>query len=154
MARMHARRKGKAGSEKPIWAQTPAWIERSSDEIKQIVIEKAREGMTSTMIGSILRDSYGVPSVRRLTGLSISQIMKENKLYGEYPEDFLNLVSKAYNLRRHLEANRSDKHSKRGLMLVESKIRRLVKYYRKTKVFDQTFKYEPARAPYYLRGRQ
>ena len=102
MARMHARRKGKAGSEKPIWAQTPAWIERSSDDIKQIVLEKAREGITSARIGGVLRDSYGVPSVRRLTGMSITQIMKENKLAGDYPEDFLNLFSKAHNLRKHL----------------------------------------------------
>lgn len=154
MARMHARRKGKSGSEKPIWAQTPAWIERSSDEIKQVVIEKAREGLTSARIGNFLRDSYGVPSVRRLTGLSVSQIMKDNKLWGDYPEDFLNLVSKAYNLRKHLDINTGDIHGKRGLQLIESKIRRLVKYYRKTRVFDQKFKYEHSRAPYYLRGRQ
>jgi len=154
MARIHARRKGKAGSEKPIWAQTPAWIERNSEEIKQLIVEKAREGTPSTRIGAILRDSYGVPSVRRLTGMSISEIMKENKLYPEYPEDFLDLVAKAYNLRRHLETNKTDLHSKRGLLLIESKIRRLVKYYRKVKVFTQDFKYEPSRAPYYLRGRQ
>lgn len=39
MARMHSRKKGKAGAEKPIWAQTPAWIERSSDDIKTLVVE-------------------------------------------------------------------------------------------------------------------
>jgi small subunit ribosomal protein S15 len=154
MARMHSKKKGRSGSEKPIWAQTPAWIERNSDEIKTIVIEKAREGITSANIGAILRDSYGVPSVKRLTGMSISAIMKENKLYPDYPEDFLDLVSKAYNLRRHLETNKSDVHSKRGLLYIESKIRRLVKYYRSSKVFEQAFKYEPNRAPYYLRGRQ
>lgn len=154
MARMHARRKGKAGSEKPIWAQTPAWIERSGEDIKQIVLEKAREGMTSANIGAVLRDSYGVPSVRRLTGMSITKIMKENKLAGDYPEDFLNLVAKAHNLRKHLSTNKSDLHSKRGLQLIESKIRRLVKYYRKIKVFEPKFKYNPERAPYYLRGRQ
>jgi len=154
LARMHARRKGKSGSEKPIWAQTPAWIELSSEDIKQIVIEKTREGLTSARIGSLLRDSYGVPSVRRLTGMSIIQIMKDSKLAGDYPEDFLNLVAKAHNLRKHLENNKADIHSKRGLQLIESKIRRLVKYYRKTKVFELKFKYEPARAPYYLRGRQ
>ena len=154
MARMHSRKKGKAGAEKPIWAQTPAWIERSSDDIKTLVVEKAREGLTSATIGAILRDSYGVPSVKRLTGMSITDIMKENKLYPDYPEDFLDLVSRAYNLRRHLETNKTDLHSKRGLLLIESKIRRLVKYYRSVKIFEQEFKYEPSRAPYYLRGRQ
>ncbi|MHA2364494.1 MAG: 30S ribosomal protein S15 [Candidatus Hodarchaeales archaeon] len=151
MARMHARRKGKAGSERPIWAQVPAWIDKDAEEIKQLVIEKAREGIASAQIGAILRDSYGVPSVRRLTGTSISKIMAENNLAPGFPEDFLNLVEKAYNLRQHLETHRKDLHSKRGLTLIESKIRRLVKYYRSTKVFSLDFKYEPDRAPYYLR---
>lgn len=158
MARMHARRKGKSGSEKPVWTQTPAWIERSSEEIVQTVVEKAREGMSSAQIGILLRDSYGVPSVKRLTGKSITTIMRENGIGMDYPEDFLNLVSKAYRLRIHLTTNKGDLHSKRGLNLIESKIRRLVKYYKKHysewEMFTPTFKYEPDRAPYYLRGRQ
>lgn len=151
MARMHARRKGKAGSQRPIWAQTPAWIDKDAEEIIQLVIEKARDGASSALTGTILRDSYGVPSVRRLTGKTISEIMAENKLMPGYPEDFLNLVRKAYGLRQHLETHTRDLHSKRGLQLIESKIRRLVKYYRRTGLFAQEFKYEPNRAPFYLR---
>ena len=151
MARMHARRKGKAGSQRPIWAQTPAWIDKDADEITQIVIEKAREGIPSALIGAVLRDSYGIPSVKRLTDKTITQIMAENKLMPDYPEDFLNLVARAYRLRQHLETSKKDLHSKRGLLLIESKIRRLVKYYRRTHVFTPDFKYEPDRAPYYLR---
>ena len=47
--------------------------------------------------------------------------------------------------------NKKDKSSRRGLQLIESKIRRLVKYYRKTGIFEQDFKYEPSQATLYLR---
>lgn len=151
MARIHAHRKGKSGSEKPIWTQTPPWIERTPEDVTKLVVEKAREGLTSAQIGNILRDDYGVPVVKRLTGKSITAIMKENNLAHAYPEDFVNLVGRAYNLRQHLGVHKKDIHGKRGLQLVESKIRRLVKYYKSKKVFPLDFKYDHERAPLYLR---
>ena len=151
MARIHAHRRGKSGSEKPIWTQTPAWIERTSDDVTKLVVEKAREGLTSAQIGNILRDSYGIPVVKRLTGKPITTIMKENNLAHAYPEDFINLVSKSYNLRQHLEIHKKDDHGRRGLQLVESKIRRLVKYYKSKGVFPPDFRYDHERAPLYLR---
>jgi len=60
-------------------------------------------------------------------------------------------VNRALNLRKHLEKNKKDKHSRRGLTLIESKIRRLVKYYRKKGIFDPDFKYDPSKATLYLR---
>ncbi|MFW9855893.1 MAG: 30S ribosomal protein S15 [Candidatus Thorarchaeota archaeon] len=152
MARMHARRKGKSRSKRPIWRKTPDWVPYSAEEIEQLVIEKAGEGSGSAQIGMILRDAYAVPSVKKITGKSISKIMMENDLGPKMPEDFLNLVRKAINLRKHLETgNKKDKHSQRGLQLTESKIRRLVKYYRKRGIFEIDFKYEPDNAPLYLR---
>ena len=103
------------------------------------------------MIGLTLRDAYGVPSVKKITGKSITKIMKERGVSPNLPEDFLNLVRRALNLRKHLEKNKKDKHSRRGLVLIESKIRRLVKYYRKKGVFESDFKYEPSKATLYLR---
>lgn len=149
---MHARRKGKSGSTRPIWRKTPEWIPYSPDEITNLVIEKAQEGLVSAQIGLILKDAYAIPSVKKICGKSIAKIMKENDLGPNMPEDFLNLVRRASNLRKHLESgNKKDKHSRRGLQLIESKIRRLVKYYRKKGVFEPTFKYEPAKATLYLR---
>ncbi|MHA1974973.1 MAG: 30S ribosomal protein S15 [Candidatus Hodarchaeales archaeon] len=152
MARMHARRKGKSGSKRPIWRKTPEWILYSPEEIENLVTEKAKEGLGSAQIGLVLRDEYAIPSVKKITGKSITKIMKENNLGPKMPEDFLNLVRRALNLRKHLESgNKKDKHSRRGLQLIESKIRRLTRYYKKKGVFDQNFKYEPSNATLYLR---
>ena len=151
MARLHAKARGKAGSIKPVWTQTPQWIEYTAEEVEQLVVEKAKEGYTSAQIGTILRDQYGIPVVKRLTGKSITKIMREHNLQPQFPEDFVNLVRRAYNLRKHLEIHKNDKHSRRGLLLIESKIRRLVKYYKKKKVFAADFKYNHERAPMYMR---
>ena len=152
MARMHARRKGKSGSTRPIWRKTPEWVSYSAEEIEKLVVEKASEGLGSAQIGLELRDAYAIPSVKKITGKAITKIMKDNDLGPKMPEDFLNLVRRASNLRKHLESgNKKDKHSRRGLQLIESKIRRLVKYYRKKGVFEPDFKYEPSKATLYLR---
>ncbi len=152
MARMHARRKGKSGSTRPIWRKTPEWVTYSNEEIVKLTLEKAKEGFGSAQIGLELRDGYAIPSVKKITGKSITKIMKENDLGPKMPEDFLNLVRRASNLRKHIESgNKKDKHSRRGLQLVESKIRRLVKYYRKKGVFEPDFKYDPSKATLYLR---
>jgi small subunit ribosomal protein S15 len=98
------------------------------------------------MIGVILRDQYGVPNVREVLGTKMSHIVQELNLEPKYPEDLVNLVKKASNLRKHLEENRKDLHSKRGLQLIESKIRRLVKYYKKKGVFPPEWKYDPQKA--------
>jgi len=50
----------------------------------------------------------------------------------EYPEDLYNLMKKAVAIRKHLERNRKDTDSKYRLILVESKIHRLTRYYRRT----------------------
>jgi len=152
MARMHARRKGKSGSTRPIWRKTPEWIPYSSEEIEKLVVEKAEEGLGSAQIGLFLKDAYAIPSVKKICGKSIVNIMKANGLGAKMPEDFQYLVRRASNLRKHLESgNKKDKHSRRGLQLLESKIRRLVKYYRKRGIFEPTFKYEPSKATLYLR---
>lgn len=149
---MHARRKGKSGSTRPIWRKTPEWIPYSSDEIEDLVINHAKEGLGSSQIGLILRDAYAIPSAKKICGKSITKIMRENDLGSKMPEDFLNLVRRASSLRNHLESgNKKDKHSRRGLQLIESKIRRLVKYYRKKGIFEPDFKYEPSKATLYLR---
>ncbi|HIQ50834.1 MAG TPA: 30S ribosomal protein S15, partial [Nautiliaceae bacterium] len=42
-----------------------------------------------------------------------------------------------------LENHPKDLHSKRGLQLIESKIKRLVKYYKRKKVLPENWKYTP-----------
>lgn len=144
MARMYARKKGKSGSKKPLTKAT--WVEYSAEEVEQLVLKLAKEGYSSAMIGLILRDQYGIPSVRDVTGKKITKILAEHGLAPKIPEDLFNLLKRAVNLRKHLEVHRKDKHSRRGLELIESKIRRLAKYYIRKGKLPKDWKYDPEKA--------
>ncbi len=143
MARMYARKKGKAGSKKPLGKTSPRWVKYKKSEIEKLVVKFAKEEKSSSEIGMILRDQFGIPLVKRVTGKTIAQMMKENKLYPKFPEDLFNLFEKSVSLRDHLTKNKKDYTSKRGLELLESKIRRLGKYYMKRGVLPENWKYQP-----------
>ena len=64
----------------------------------------------------------------------------------ELPEDCYYLIKKAVSIRKHLERNRKEKDSKFRLILVESRIRRLARYYKIKGVLPPTWKYESATA--------
>ncbi|MEM5777365.1 MAG: 30S ribosomal protein S15 [Candidatus Aenigmatarchaeota archaeon] len=146
MARMHARKKGKSGSKRPPAKTAPRWVSYKKNEVEKLVLNLAKEGNSSAKIGLILRDRFGIPSVKQITGKSIKQIMKENKVYPKYPEDLLDLLKRAVNLRNHLSVHKKDYTSKRNLGLLESKIRRLGKYYIRKKVLPANWKYDPEEA--------
>lgn len=141
---MYARKKGKSGSKKPLTKVT--WVEYSPEEVEQLVVKLGKEGYSSAMIGLILRDQYGIPSVKDVTGKKITKILAENGLAPKIPEDLFNLLKRAVNLRKHLEIHRKDKHSRRGLELIESKIRRLAKYYIRKGKLPKEWKYDPEKA--------
>ncbi|MBY9016950.1 MAG: 30S ribosomal protein S15 [Candidatus Lokiarchaeota archaeon] len=143
MARMHSRKKGKSGSTRPARLEKPVWVELSSEEVENEVTKLARKGFSQSLIGVKLRDSHGIPLVKVVTGKSISQILKENEIEASLPEDLTNLAKKALVLRKHLESNHKDLDSKKGLQRTESKIYRLIKYYKKKKVLEPDFKYDP-----------
>ena len=111
-----------------------------------MVIQLAKQRYSSAIVGTILRDQYGIPDVKVITNKTISKIMKENKIYPKMPEDMLNLLKKAVLLRGHLERNKADKHSKKGLDNLESKIRRLGKYYSRVGILPKGWKYSPEEA--------
>ena len=48
-------------------------------------------------------------------------------------------------IKKHLEENKQDKTAKRGTQLTESKINRLIKYYKKTEVLPNDWKYDENR---------
>ena len=143
MARLHSRKKGKSSSTRPPRLEKPVWVERSAEEVENLVVKLARKGSSKSMIGIILRDGYGVPLVKVVTGKKISQIIEENEIEATLPEDFRNLVIKALNIRKHLEENHKDLEAKKGLNRTESKIYRLLKFYKKANVLPLDFKYDP-----------
>ena len=106
----------------------------------------AKKGLTPSQIGVILRDSHGIPQVRSITGTKILRVLKSAGLAPELPEDLYHLIKKAVNIRRHLEKNRKDTDSKFRLILVESRVHRLARYYKSKKYLPPTWKYESATA--------
>ncbi len=143
MARMYSRKKGKSGSTKPSKKAVPSWVTYKAKEVELLVAKLAKEGKTTSEVGLILRDNYGIPCVKILTGKSISAILKTKNLLKDIPDDLMSLIKKSIEIRSHLEENKKDMTAKRGLLLTESKIRRLVKYYKNNKRLSNEWKYDP-----------
>ena len=115
-------------------------MKTSSDEVEDHVCRLAKKGLRPSAIGVILRDSGGVPQVTAVTGSKILRLLKKNGLAPEIPEDLYFLIKKAVSVRKHLERNRKDKDSKFRLILVESKIHRLARYYRRARQLTPNWK--------------
>ena len=146
MARIHARRRGDSGSVRPHRSEAPAWSNTDVKAIEKVIVDLKKEGYSSSKIGLVLRDQYGVPDVKLVMGKRIDQIIKDNGLQSEIPEDLRNLMMKALGLRKHIGENRNDLHNKRQLQLTESKVRRLVKYYVSSGRLPGGWSYKPETA--------
>ncbi|RJS88074.1 30S ribosomal protein S15 [Candidatus Bathyarchaeota archaeon] len=140
---MPKKEKGKSHSTRPITHRSPSWCRYTSEEVEALVVKLAREGNFPSKIGVILRDQYGIPLVKPIVGKSITEILKDNNLAPAIPEDLGMLLRKASRLHAHLERNRSDKHNKRALQIVESKIHKLSKYYKRKGLLPKDWKYTP-----------
>ncbi|KAI8467047.1 MAG: ribosomal S13/S15 N-terminal domain-containing protein [Monoraphidium minutum] len=146
MGRMHSKGKGMSSSALPYRRSPPSWCKTTSGEVTEHICKLARKGMTPSQIGVLLRDSHGIPQVRYVTGTKVLRILKGHGLAPEIPEDLYHLIKKAVSMRKHMERNRKDKDSKFRLILIESRIHRLARYYKKSKKLAPTFKYESATA--------
>lgn len=144
MARMYSKKQGKSGSKKPMPVKQ-SWVRYKAKEIELLIAKIAKDGKSASQIGIILRDRYGIPSVRTLTSKSIGAILREKKAAPSIPEDLMALIRKNIMIRKHLDDNKQDKTAKRGLELTESKIRRLIKYYKSNKMLSADWKYDPAK---------
>lgn len=138
---MHSQRKGSSGSKKPLVDKSPSWVQQSPEEIKELVVKLAGEGMATAKIGLVLRDQYAVPNVHLAVGISIREILAEKNIKFELPEDLQGLMKRAVQLSGHVKANPKDLHNLRGRHLIESKIRRLVKYYKREGVIPENWQY-------------
>ena len=124
----------------------PEWVTYSDKEIEEFILKFTREGRSPSEIGVVLRDQYGIPSVKAVTGEKITEILKRNEQAQEYPEDIMNLIKRAVNIRDHLKENPKDLHTKRGLTIIESRIRRLGKYYVGDGALPEGWRYDPQEA--------
>ena len=141
MARMHTRKRGKSGSTKPVSKEVPSWVSYKPGEVEKLVVKMGSKGVQSTTIGRELRDVYGIPDVKSITKKKISKILKDSGNYSELPDDLFNLLIRAVKVKKHLEQNKKDLHSNQGFKRVESKIKRVVKYYKSRNVLDKKWAY-------------
>ncbi|PKK29250.1 ribosomal protein S13 [Columba livia] len=138
--------KGLSQSALPYRRSVPTWLKLTSDDVKEQIYKLAKKGLTPSQIGVILRDSHGVAQVRFVTGNKILRILKSKGLAPDLPEDLYHLIKKAVAVRKHLERNRKDKDAKFRLILIESRIHRLARYYKTKRVLPPNWKYESSTA--------
>ena len=144
MARMHTRRRGSSGSDRPAADEPAEWSDVDADAIEDRVVELAEQGHDPSVIGMKLRDEgvkgTPIPNVKLATGKKVTEILDDHDASPEIPEDLRNLMERAVGLREHVDENGQDHSNKRALQNTESKIRRLVNYYRGDEL-DEDFKY-------------
>lgn len=150
MARMHSHKRGQSSSTKPSKPKKPTWSAHNPKEVELLVTKYAKEGLSASQIGLALRDEYGVPSTKLITGKTISQILKEKDQENEIPDDLMALIRKVVFIKKHMEENKQDMTAKRGLILTESKANRLIKYYKKSGRLPADWKYDPERIKLYV----
>ncbi|MGY5141776.1 MAG: 30S ribosomal protein S15 [Nitrosopumilus sp.] len=142
MGRLHSHRHGKSHSIRPSTLRAPSWITQSPKEVEELVVKYAKDGLSPSQIGIKLRDQHSIPLIKPITKKSMSQILKENELVSEMPEDLENIVNKAVGLQKHLRENKGDRRNVRSLELIEAKVHRLSVYYKKIGRIPQNWKYK------------
>jgi len=143
---MYGKGKGMSSSALPYKRKAASWIKMRSEDVVEQICKLAKKGMTPSQIGVTLRDSMGIPQVKSVTGNKILRLLKLRGMGPDLPEDLYHLIKKAVSMRKHLEKNRKDKDSKFHLILVESRIHRLARYYRKNKQLPAVWKYQSGSA--------
>ena len=146
MGRMHSNGKGMSGSARPFKRAAPAWLKTTPADVVDMVCRLAKKGLTPSQMGVLLRDSHGIPMTKTVTGNKILRILRGKGLAPEIPEDLYHMIKRAVAMRKHLERNRRDKDTKYRLILVESRIHRLARYYKGARKLPPTWKYQSATA--------
>lgn len=117
------------------------WIEADKDEVMEEVAKLVKTGATSAQVGAMLRDAHGIPSVRSVSGMRMKEILKAQNLAPQLPEDLSSLLKRVVHLQQHIAKHPSDLANKRGLALIESRIRRLSKYYKQRRLLPADWHY-------------
>ncbi len=112
----------------------PEWVKIDEEQLKKIIKELS-EKHSSSVIGKILRDQYGIPSTKIVFGKSISNYLKEMGLWKN--EELENIEKKVEKMKEHLKKNPQDKKTKHKLQKSQGKLIILKKYFkRKEKIMS------------------
>ncbi|MFH0831914.1 MAG: 30S ribosomal protein S15 [archaeon] len=116
-------------SQKTENIEKPLWLKRSAEEVESLVLKFAKQDISSEKIGLILRDTYGIPTTKIISG-KITKILARHNVEQVSPE-LDNLKKSAEKLKLHIEKNKQDKVAKRGLQMTQAKLIKLDKYYKR-----------------------
>ncbi len=139
---MPKQEKGKSHETRPVSKRPPSWCKYQPEEVESLIIKLAKEGNSASCIGTILRDQYAIPLAKPITEKKITKILHDAGLAPTLPEDLGNLMKKAESLAAHLEKNKKDIHNRRSLQILEAKIHKLSRYYKREGVLPENWKYE------------
>ena len=142
MGRLHTHNHGKSHSIRPSVSEIPSWIKMEGKEVEELIVKYGKDGLTGSQIGIKLRDQHSIPLVQPILKKTISQVLEENELKTEIPEDLNNIVNKAVGLQKHLKSNKGDRRNVRSLELIEAKVHRLSVYYKKIGRIPKDWKYK------------
>ena len=142
MGRLHTHNHGKSHSTRPITLKKPSWITQTPKEIEEIITKYGKEGLTPSQIGIKLRDQHAIPLAKPIINKGITQVLDENNLKSDLPEDLASIVNKSVGLQKHLKNNKSDRRNVRSLELIEAKVHRLTVYYKKIGRIPKNWKYK------------
>jgi small subunit ribosomal protein S15 len=143
---MHSRKKGKSKSVKPDREGVPEWVSYSKQDVEELIVKLAKEGNNPSKIGLMLRDSYGIPDVRPIMGMKLTKVLEKNEMGLKLPEDMQSLINKSVALRSHTDKHKKDAHNRRALDLMDSKLRRLSKYYVRSGKLPADWRYDSEKA--------
>ena len=142
MGRLHTHNHGKSHSTRPITLKKPSWITQTPKEIEEIITKYGKEGLTPSQIGIKLRDQHAIPLAKPIINKGITQVLDENNLKSDLPEDLASIVNKSIGLQKHLKTNKSDRRNVRSLELIEAKVHRLQVYYKRIGRIPKNWKYK------------
>jgi small subunit ribosomal protein S15 len=139
---MPKQEKGRSHSVRPVSRRAPSWCKYQPEEVEAFIIKLAKEGHSMSSIGTILRDQYAIPLAKPITGKSISEILEASNMAPAMPEDLSDLMRKAQSMAVHMEKNKKDLHNKRSMQIIEARIHKLSRYYKREGVIPKNWKYE------------
>jgi small subunit ribosomal protein S15 len=140
---MPKQEKGKSHTTRPVSKRPPNWCKYQPEEVEALIVKLGKEGHSPSRIGTILRDQHSIPLAKPITGKRILTVLRENSLAPSMPEDLASLLKKAESLGLHLERNNTDLYNRRALQLIEAKIHKLSRFYKRVGVLPKGWKYEP-----------
>lgn len=108
----------------------PIWLKAKKEEVKRIIIDLAKKGLTPEKIGLILRDQYGIPKAEIVTGERILQTLQKNNI-NQKPQEIIHLEKKKEKIEKHIKLNKKDKTAIRGYILTSSKLKKKMDYHSK-----------------------